>query len=133
MLFIHCGHQNHQSTKLIESLKAFSVIFSHGILRVGGVETRLQDTARFIRQQHERLKNMFSNAEFQNTQHKRNALQAGRSRVRFPMVSLEFFIYIIHRPHYSPGVDPASNRNEYQEYILGSKGGLYVGLTTLLF
>jgi len=23
------------------------------------------------------------------------------------------------RPHYGPGVDPASNRNEYQEYFLG--------------
>jgi hypothetical protein len=49
------------------------------------------------------------------------ALQAGRSRVRFPMVSrvrfpmvsLEFFIGIL-RPHYGPGVDSASNRNEYQ-------------------
>ena len=37
------------------------------------------------------------------------ALQAGRSRVRFPMVSLTSF-----RPHYGPGVDSASNRNEYQ-------------------
>jgi len=25
------------------------------------------------------------------------------------------------RPHYDPGVDPASNRNEYQEYFLGVK------------
>jgi hypothetical protein len=25
------------------------------------------------------------------------------------------------RPHYGPGVDPASNRNEYQEYFLGVK------------
>jgi len=40
------------------------------------------------------------------------ALQAGRSRVRFPMVSL---------PQYGPGVDSASNRNEYQEYFLGVK------------
>jgi len=24
-------------------------------------------------------------------------------------------------PHYGPGVDPASNRNEYQEYFLGVK------------
>ena len=29
------------------------------------------------------------------------------------------------------GVDTASNRNEYQEYFLGGKGGQYVGLTTL--
>jgi len=32
------------------------------------------------------------------------------------MVSLEFFIDVI---HYGPGVDSASNRNEYQEYFLG--------------
>ena len=25
------------------------------------------------------------------------------------------------RPHYGPGVDPASNRNEYREYFLGVK------------
>ena len=31
----------------------------------------------------------------------------------------------------SPGVDSASNRNEYQEYFLGGKGGRCVGLTTL--
>jgi len=54
------------------------------------------------------------------------ALRAGRSRFRFPMVSLTSF-----RPHYSPGVDSASNRNEYQEYFLGSKGGRCVGLTSL--
>jgi hypothetical protein len=35
------------------------------------------------------------------------------------------------RPHYDPGVDPASNRNEYQEYLLWGKGGRCVGLTTL--
>jgi len=49
------------------------------------------------------------------------ALQVGRSRVRFPMVSLDFFIDIILRPHYGPGVDSASNRNEYQEYFMGVK------------
>jgi hypothetical protein len=37
------------------------------------------------------------------------------------MVSLEFFI----------GVDSTFNRNEYQEYFLGGKGGRCVGLTTL--
>ena len=36
------------------------------------------------------------------------ALQAGRSRVRFPMMSSEFVI------DYGPGVDSASNRSEYQ-------------------
>jgi hypothetical protein len=34
-------------------------------------------------------------------------------------------------PRYGPGVDSASNRNEYQVYILGGKGGRCVGLTTL--
>jgi len=37
------------------------------------------------------------------------------------MVSLEFFIDISFRPHYGPGVDSASNINEYQEYFLGVK------------
>jgi hypothetical protein len=40
-------------------------------------------------------------------------LQTGRSRVRFPMVSLEYFSDIIRR-----GVDSASNRNEYQVYFV---------------
>jgi len=35
------------------------------------------------------------------------------------------------RPHCGPGVDSASNRNEYQEYFLGGKGGRCVMLTTL--
>jgi hypothetical protein len=35
------------------------------------------------------------------------------------------------RSHYGPGVESASNRNEYQEYFLGGKGGRCVGLTTL--
>ena len=33
--------------------------------------------------------------------------------------------------HYGPGVDSASNRNEYQECFLSGKGGRCVGLTTL--
>ena len=49
-------------------------------------------------------------------------LQMGRSLVRFQMVSLEFFIDIkSFRSHYGPGVDSASNRNEYQKHILGVK------------
>jgi hypothetical protein len=32
---------------------------------------------------------------------------------------------------WSTGVDSASNKNEYQEYFLGGKGGRCVGLTTL--
>ena len=35
------------------------------------------------------------------------------------------------RSHYGSGVDLASNRNEYQGYLLGVKGGRCVGLTTL--
>ena len=35
------------------------------------------------------------------------------------------------RSHYGPGVDSASNRNEYQKYFLGCKGGQCIGLTTL--
>ena len=35
------------------------------------------------------------------------------------------------RPHYCPGVDLVSNRNEFQEYFLGCKGGRRVELTTL--
>ena len=48
------------------------------------------------------------------------ALRAGRSRFRFPIVSLEFF-----RQRYGPGGDSASNRKEYQEYFffLGGGGG----------
>jgi len=34
-------------------------------------------------------------------------------------------------PHYGTGVDTSSNRNKYQEYFLGSKGGRCVGLTTV--
>ena len=33
--------------------------------------------------------------------------------------------------HYGPGVDSASNRNEYREYLFGGKDGRCVGLTTL--
>jgi hypothetical protein len=35
------------------------------------------------------------------------------------------------QPHYGPGVDSASNRNEYQESSWGVKCGRCVGLTTL--
>jgi hypothetical protein len=49
------------------------------------------------------------------------ALQAGISRVRFPMVSLEFFIGIILSVALALGVGSDSNRNENQEYLLGVK------------
>ena len=51
-------------------------------------------------------------------------------RIRFPMVSSEFFIDII-RSHYGPGFDSASNRNEYQGVIPGGKGDRCVRLTTV--
>jgi hypothetical protein len=35
------------------------------------------------------------------------------------------------RPHYCPGVDSASNKNEDREYLFGSKGGRCAGLTIL--
>jgi hypothetical protein len=60
------------------------------------------------------------------------ALQAGRSQVWFPMVSLDFVIDIILRPPYSLGADSASNRNEYQKFFLGGRGGRCVRLTPLL-
>jgi hypothetical protein len=42
-----------------------------------------------------------------------------------------FLLSYSFRPHYGPGVDSASNRNECQEYLLEGKGGRCVGLTTL--
>ena len=47
------------------------------------------------------------------------------------MTSLEFFTDIILSVALWPGVDSASNRNEYQDYFLGGKGGRCVRLTTL--
>ena len=56
-------------------------------------------------------------------------LQIGRSLVRSQLVSLEFLIDIkSFRSHYGPEVDTASNRNEYQQHILGGKGGRCVRL-----
>jgi hypothetical protein len=53
-------------------------------------------------------------------------LQAGRSRIRVPMR----WIFSSFQPHYGPGVDSASNRNEYQEPSWVVKGGRCVRLTT---
>jgi hypothetical protein len=60
-------------------------------------------------------------------------LQAGRSRVRLPMCSLDSFFFSIYliQPHYGSRVDSASNRNEYQESSWGVKGGRRVRLITL--
>jgi hypothetical protein len=47
-------------------------------------------------------------------------LQIGRSLVRSQLVSLEFFIDIkSFRSHHGPGVDSASNRNEYRSISWG--------------
>jgi hypothetical protein len=59
-------------------------------------------------------------------------LQAARSRDRIPMKSLDFFNWRKpFQPHYGPGVDSATNRNEYQNSSWEVKGGRCVGLTTL--
>ena len=46
-------------------------------------------------------------------------LKVRRSRVRFPMGPLRFFIDLTFRPYYGSDVDSASNRNEHQGYLLG--------------
>ena len=56
------------------------------------------------------------------------ALQAGRLRVRFPMVSLPQPF----RPHWVPAVNSKSDRNQYQQYLLEGKGGRCVGLTAFM-
>ena len=58
-------------------------------------------------------------------------LQAGRLRVQFLMRSLGIFIDLKLPATQDPGVDSATNRNEYQEYLLGGKSGWYVGLISL--
>jgi hypothetical protein len=47
-------------------------------------------------------------------------LQAERSRVRFPMRSLNSFTQS-YQPHNGPVDYSASNRNEYQKMVFGSK------------
>jgi hypothetical protein len=54
-------------------------------------------------------------------------LKARRLQFQFPMVSVVFFIDIILLAALWPGVNSASNRNEYQAYLLvvmatGAKG-----------
>ena len=54
-----------------------------------------------------------------------------RREFRFPMASFGFSFDLIRPYHVGPGVDSASNGNEYQGYILWGKGGRCVELTTL--
>jgi len=42
-----------------------------------------------------------------------------------------FHLESFFRPHYGPGIDSASGRNEYQEYFPRSTGGQCVRLTPL--
>jgi len=44
---------------------------------------------------------------------------------------IKIFLWQSFQPHYGPGVDSTSTRNEYQEYFLGGKGDHCIGLTTL--
>jgi hypothetical protein len=45
----------------------------------------------------------------------------GRSRDRFPVVSLDFTVTHSFRPQNGPGIDSAPSENEYQEHILWVK------------
>jgi hypothetical protein len=56
-------------------------------------------------------------------------IQAGRSRVQVQMMWI-FSIYLI-QSHYGPGIDSASNINEYQKSSSGVKGGRCVRLKIL--
>jgi len=56
---------------------------------------------------------------------------ARRLSLLWLLLLLLLLLLFLIRPHYGPGVDSASNRNVYQEYFLGGKGGRWVGLTTL--
>jgi hypothetical protein len=58
-------------------------------------------------------------------------LQAGKSGVRFPMDSLDFSIDIILPAALGPGVDSASNRNEYQESYWGLRTTLLPSVSRL--
>ena len=45
----------------------------------------------------------------------------GRSRDRFPVVSLDFSVTYSFRLYHGPGVDSAPSENEYQEHFPGVK------------
>jgi hypothetical protein len=47
-------------------------------------------------------------------------MQAGKSRVRYPLKSLDFALDLfLFQPHYSRDVYSVSNRNEYQKIFWG--------------
>jgi hypothetical protein len=46
-------------------------------------------------------------------------LQAGRSRIPDEVIGFFFSIYLSFQPHYGPGVDSASNMDDYQESSWG--------------
>jgi hypothetical protein len=54
----------------------------------------------------------------------------GKSRVRFPMKSLDVSIDLSFQPHYGPEVGSTSNRNEYQKSSWGINGCRRVKLTS---
>ena len=51
----------------------------------------------------------------------RRCALVGRSRDRFPVMSLDFSVTYSFRPYHGPGVDSAPSENEYQEHFLGVK------------
>jgi hypothetical protein len=55
-------------------------------------------------------------------------LLAARSRVRFPISSLDFCLALSFHRHSNAAVDSASNRNEYQESSWGVKGVRHIRL-----
>jgi len=50
-------------------------------------------------------------------------VQVEKEFLNLSKLSVDFFLFDIKsfRSYYDPGVDSASNRNEYQEYFLGVK------------
>jgi len=53
----------------------------------------------------------------------RPGIDADPSHLSNAVVKERVELYLYFLPHYGPGADSASNRNEYQEYFLGVKAG----------